>query len=64
MGKCNIFTPIARVKCFDGFSKVFFNNCFKSDKNIFDFRLLFERIEPNISGEMIHKNDIIFESII
>ena len=60
MGKCNIFTPIVRVKCFDGFSKVFSHNCFKSNKNIFDFGLLFERIEPNIYGEMIHKNDMIF----
>ena len=64
MGKCNIFTPIVIVKCFYGFSKVFFNNFFKYDKNICDFRLLFERIEPNIYGEMIHKNDIIFESIV
>ena len=59
----NIFTTIVRIECFDCFIKMFFHNGFESNNNIFDIRFMNKMIEPNVSGEMVHKNYIIFKTI-
>lgn len=61
--KCQVFATVVGVKSMYFIFKIFFNNCFESRKDGFDFRFLLERVKPDIFGKMINKDNIIFKTI-
>jgi hypothetical protein len=42
---------------------VVFNNSIKPYKDIFNFVFIFKWVKPNVFGEVINKDDIVFKTI-
>ena len=52
-----IFLGIIRFENFDRFRKMFFNHFGKVTIYLIKFRMIFEEINPCISGKIIQKNN-------
>ncbi len=56
----DVLTAIVRVKSFDSATKEIFYETFEIFESLENVRFVFKGIEPNVFGEVIDKNNIIF----
>jgi hypothetical protein len=61
--ECHIFSFIIRIESDNCMREIIFHNSLVTYKDFLNFIFSFEGLKPYVFGEMINKNNIIFEII-